>query len=98
MPQFDDLMQRCFKGLYNRKCSACWADKRVIQALERLKETRLFHHDVVTNGGIRLGATRVRRILVGERITCVPRPPHVCHPWRGEGARKNSRRCSSSTN
>lgn len=92
MQHYEEVMQRCFKGFVKQPADALppGLDRRVIQALERLKEARLFHHDVVTNGGIRLGATVVRRILVGEPgITYKYLGLRTfAHPWRGEGARK----------
>ena len=89
---FTPLMEQCFKGFVQQHASEVFApslERRVTDGLEELNQQGLFHHDVVTNGGIRLGATVVRRILAGEPgITYKYLGLRTfAHPWRGEGAR-----------
>ena len=59
---FDALMARCFEGFVVDAHVVPAAQRaEVARAFEALKHDGWFHHDVVTNGGTRLGLTMVRR-------------------------------------
>ena len=86
---FDEVLSRCYRGFVHQRRYVVGGDEaQLCASLERLKREGLFHHDVVTNGGIRLGRTMVRRVLVGEEgITYKYLGLRTfAHPWSGSAA------------
>ena len=65
MRHFDECLSQCYRGFVHQPAALPELEPRMIAALESLKAQRYFHYDVVFGGGIRLGRTFVRRILVG---------------------------------
>ena len=65
MRHFDECLSQCYRGFVHQPTALPELEPRMIAALESLKAQRYFHYDVVFAGGIRLGRTFVRRILVG---------------------------------
>jgi alpha-ketoglutarate-dependent dioxygenase FTO len=65
MRHFDECLAQCYRGFAHQPAALPELEPRMIAALESLKAQRYFHYDVVFGGGIRLGRTFVRRILVG---------------------------------
>ncbi len=65
MRHFDECLSQCYRGFVHQPAALTELEPRMIAALESLKAQHYFHYDVVFGGGIRLGRTFVRRILVG---------------------------------
>jgi alpha-ketoglutarate-dependent dioxygenase FTO len=65
MRHFDECLSQCYRGFVHQPAALAELEPRMIAALESLKAQHYFHYDVVFGGGIRLGRTFVRRILVG---------------------------------
>jgi hypothetical protein len=66
MRHFNECLGQCYRGFVHQPQALPELEPRIIAALESLKEQQYFHYDVVFGGGIRLGRTFVRRILVGN--------------------------------
>ena len=65
MRHFDACLAQCYRGFVHQPAALSALEPRVLAALEQLKARGYFHYDVVFNGGVNLGRTFVRRILVG---------------------------------
>ena len=66
MRHFNECLSQCYRGFIHQPQALPELEPRMIAALESLKQQQYFHYDVVFGGGIRLGRTFVRRILVGN--------------------------------
>jgi alpha-ketoglutarate-dependent dioxygenase FTO len=69
MPHYERCLQSCFRGFVHQSPASPGIRAMVpavTRALEALKGRGYFTHDVVLGGGLKLAATFVRRILVGE--------------------------------